>query len=166
MTKWCQECIDLKKKRKLQAEDAEAQTRQNELLQESLHRLTGQRSTAADSQDPLETMRHPELAFIFNEVKRLSVIYMEKYVSDHWVTLHKEIIEECHEQWTWIYRIILLPQHVLRSLLFQFGDIQAKVNFRRLCITIHPDKNPHELASKAFQKILEIYQHGANQDRN
>jgi hypothetical protein len=158
MNKWCQECVDLKKQRKMKVEDMEAQTRQNELLQESLRRLTGQRAaTILAEQDPLEVVTSPDLSLVYTEVKRLSQIYLENYVSSNSHTLNRETIEESLDQWTWIYRIMLMPEYLLRSILFQFGDKQSRANYRRLCIAVHPDKNPHELASKAFQKIIHVY---------
>ena len=72
------------------------------------------------------------------------------------------ISEETLDQWVWTYRIILLPDAVLRDLLHQFGSKQAKSNYRKLCILVHPDKNVHDNASRAFQKLLRVYTSSSN----
>jgi curved DNA-binding protein CbpA len=61
----------------------------------------------------------------------------------------------------WIYQILLLPQNILQELLFKTNEKQSKSNFRKLCILVHPDKNTHELASKAFQRLLSVFQQGS-----
>ncbi len=168
MKRWCHECCELKKKHRSIHNDREAYERQvvppeqNQLLEESLRRLHQKnehsRSSGSDEQpeDPLDSIKTFEHQVIFEEVKRLATICVENHLKQLAVP-ELETLDEQIDQWIWVYRVILLPSVVLHDLIFQFGEKQAKANYRKLCIVIHPDKNEHPKASQAFQKLLEVY---------
>ena len=97
-----------------------------------------------------------QMQITYTEIKKLSILYLNKYI-DETGTRGTEENNQTTEQLVWIYRLLLLPQPLLSQILFQFGDKQAKANFRRLCILTHPDKNVHPLSNKAFQKLLNVF---------
>lgn len=168
MKRWCHECCELKKKHRSIHNDREAYEHQvvspdkNQLLEESLRRLhfKNEQSTGFASQeqpdDPLDSIKTFEHQVIFEEVKRLATICVENHMKQQAIP-SLESLDEQIEQWIWVYRVILLPSVVLQDLIFQYGEKQAKANYRKLCIVIHPDKNEHPKASQAFQKLLEVY---------
>lgn len=114
------------------------------------------------SNDCLEGIKDHKQQQIYEEIKKLSNLYVENYATSQLESFDAQYMEDNFEQWNWIYRINLLPESVLRALLFQWGSKQAKSNYRRLCILVHPDKTTHPLASKAFQKVLTAYQAASN----
>lgn len=107
------------------------------------------------NQDLLEVLNNLELATTYAEIKKLAVVYLNKYLKETTSSSPSDAFLRDHlEQFVWVYRLIIMPESLLKHLLFQFGDKQARVNYRRLCILTHPDKNCHPLAGKAFQKLL------------
>lgn len=109
----------------------------------------------ASKESNLEYISHPQHALAFNEVKKLALLYLDKYLKEGLQGIVTDkFLEENLEQFLWVYRIILMPETLLKELLFQFGEKHAKANYRRLCILTHPDKNCHPLAAKAFQRLI------------
>jgi hypothetical protein len=103
--------------------------------------------------DSLEKeLSNPELEAVNQEIKKLSNLYTTKWLTE------VEKTDCTVEQVLWVYRILLYPNLVLKHLLFQGGEIQAKQNFRKLAILIHPDKNSHQCASQAFKKLLSTFE--------
>lgn len=102
-------------------------------------------------------LNNPQQQLVYNEVKKISNLYLEKYLTEAKQT---ELDQTAFEQFVWFYRLLLLPTPLLSLLLFQHGERQAKINYRRLCILSHPDKNVHPLAAKAFQKLLNCFNQG------
>jgi hypothetical protein len=142
----------------------------NALLQDSLRKYIQTTATTrptliqADEQggEAFESFKEVKSQAIFNEVKNMATLYLNKYLGERPDLLQdKDLIDECFDQWIWVYQILLLPQSVLQELLFKSNDKQSKTHFRKLCILVHPDKNTHELASKAFQRLLSVFQQGA-----
>lgn len=100
-------------------------------------------------------LKNAEFATTYAEIKKLAVVYLNKYLKDANCNAPSEaFLRDNIEQFIWVYRLILMPEAILKHLLFQFGEKQARMNYRRLCILTHPDKNCHPLAGKAFQKLL------------
>lgn len=98
---------------------------------------------------------------VFEEVKRLANIYMENYIAERPQLLNDtQRLSENYDQWLWVYITLLLPAFLLNEMLFKPNEKQSKSVFRKLCILVHPDKNSHELASKAFQRLLTTFQSG------
>jgi DnaJ-class molecular chaperone len=109
----------------------------------------------------LESFKDQKSQAIFDEVKNLATHYINKYLSDRPELFQdREHVEENFDQWMWVYQILLLPEYLLVELLFKQNEKQCKSNFRKLCILVHPDKNTHELASRAFQRLLTVFQSG------
>jgi hypothetical protein len=109
----------------------------------------------------LESFKDHKSQAIFEEVKHLATLYLNKYLTDRQDLLQdRDVIDESFDQWMWVYQILLLPQYLLSELLFRQNEKQSKSNFRKLCILVHPDKNTHELASRAFQRLLTVFQLG------
>lgn len=117
--------------------------------------MSGGESKASE---PLEQVVKPELNQVYRQIRRMAGIYLDQFVHEILPRADPESLEECFEQYLWVYKLLLLPAPVLAELLSQFGERQAKANFRKLCILVHPDKNQHPLASKAFQKLVDVYQ--------
>lgn len=122
------------------------------------HGSTAQGGLPPAACDVLEFIRDPECQKLYCEVKHLANKYVETYAATKLEQFDGQYMEDNYEQWMWIYRISILPESVLKTLLFQHGSKQAKSHYRRLCILVHPDKTTHPLASKAFQKVLSAYQ--------
>lgn len=170
MNKWCQECVEKKKKQKEMAFSQEALNQQNALLQESLRKFVidnqSSRTYARElygepEVDPICTFYDPANIAVFEEVKRLANIYIENYISERPELLtDRQRLSENYDQWLWVYITLLLPLHTLNDMLIRTNEKQNKSAFRKLCILVHPDKNSHELASKAFQKLLSTFQAG------
>lgn len=114
-------------------------------------RISG--TTKLPEVDSLEReLQKPELETVNKEIKKLSNLYTTKWLTE------VEKTDCTVEQVLWVYRILLYPNLVLKHLLFQEGEVQAKQNFRKLAILIHPDKNSHQCASQAFKKLLSVFE--------
>lgn len=176
MNKWCQECAEKKKKRKEIAYSKEAisqqvgASNQNALFEESLRNFvyenkssrTHPREQCADFEaNDYCTFNDQNNMLVFREIKRLASIYMDNYIAERPQLLEdRQKLSENYDQWLWVYVTLLLPVDLLNDMLFRPNEKQNKSNFRKLCILVHPDKNSHELASKAFQKLLSAFQAG------
>lgn len=145
MTKWCREC-----------EDTPRLIRPQQESWQPTEKSTSHKKPMGELPDPLEYCMNSQMQITYTEIKKLSILYLNKYI-DETGTRGTEENNQTTEQLVWIYRLLLLPEPLLSQILFQFGDKQAKANFRRLCILTHPDKNVHPLSNKAFQKLLNVF---------
>lgn len=151
MTKWCATCHQSHSSQRVEQENMSAK---NIYFQEK-----AQSFGSSSGSDQMEVIvNNPQQQLVYNEVKKISVLYLEKYLSEAGQT---QLDQTAMEQFIWVYRLLLLPNPLLSLLLFQHGERQAKLNYRRLCILSHPDKNVHPLAAKAFQKLLNCFNMGA-----
>lgn len=51
------------------------------------------------------------------------------------------------------YRLLIVPDKTLLSFLQSLGKEEARKEFRRVAMLVHPDKNSHPNAKIAFQKL-------------
>jgi hypothetical protein len=51
------------------------------------------------------------------------------------------------------YKLLIMPDKTLLEILSSLGREEAKKEFRRVAMLVHPDKNSHPNAKIAFQKI-------------
>jgi len=57
-----------------------------------------------------------------------------------------------------VYKIMIMPEQVLQSYMFNLNGDSLRSEFRRMAKIIHPDKNKHPQAGTAFQKIYKVYE--------
>ena len=57
------------------------------------------------------------------------------------------------------YKLLIIPDKTLRTYLLSLGKENAKKEFRRIALLVHPDKNSHPNSKLAFQKL---YNHFVN----
>lgn len=93
-----------------------------------------------------------QFQIVNQEIKKLAGVYTLK-----WLEQIKTETTCIIDQIVWVYRILLYPEHILRSLMFQEGEKQARKNFRKMAIIVHPDKNQHPLSSASFKKLLKVF---------
>ena len=144
MTKWCFECLDTLKSSKTSSFSSQFE----EIELKEMYDIQKEKSDL----DLLEYIKNKEHSMTYSEVKRLARMYLEKYISQSGIKVEDRLDAE---QLNWVYRLTLIPSKTLQVLINQFGPVQAKSNFRRLCILTHPDKNSHPLAANAFRKLIE-----------
>ncbi len=51
------------------------------------------------------------------------------------------------------YKLLIIPDKTLLEILRSLGREEAKQEFRRVAMLVHPDKNSHPNAKIAFQKL-------------
>lgn len=59
-----------------------------------------------------------------------------------------------HDKIVETFRLLIMPDKTLFSFLKSLGKEEAKKEFRRFALLVHPDKNPHPNAKIAFQKLF------------
>jgi len=57
-----------------------------------------------------------------------------------------------------VYKILIMPEEILQSYMFNLNADTLRSEFRRMAKIIHPDKNKHPQAGNAFQKIYKVYE--------
>jgi hypothetical protein len=60
-----------------------------------------------------------------------------------------------------VFKIIYMPREILQASFQSVGD-GLNSCFRKMAILVHPDKNSHPLANRAFQKLSQVYSLCAN----
>jgi len=71
----------------------------------------------------------------------------------------KDFADQCqYPQILQVYKILVMPEEILKSYMFNLKAEALKSEFRRLARLIHPDKNKHPKAGSAFQKIHKLYE--------
>lgn len=115
-------------------------------------RITGLKKSS-ENEILEKKLENPEFEVINKEIKKLADMYTFK-----WLENMKSSTTCTLEQIQWVYRVSLYPERVFQFLLFQHGKDQAKTNFRKLVILLHPDKNGHPGSAKAFKKLLKVYE--------
>ena len=151
MTKWCSLC-SCPYKELYSEEKRLRQEREERLEHEGLHWQHQEQKQNQQQQPKQQADTHYEQTIV--EIKRLASIYTENFLREG---PFREL-EEFREQFNWVYRILLLPDLLLRLLILKDGLNQSKINYRRLCILTHPDKNSHPLATNAFQKLVRVFE--------
>lgn len=64
-----------------------------------------------------------------------------------------------YDQTYWTYKIMIMPDDMLASILAHEKNIQVlKLIYRKLSLLIHPDKNEHPMSSGAFMKLYKAYE--------
>jgi len=71
----------------------------------------------------------------------------------------KDFTGQCqYPQILQVYKILVMPEEILKSYMMNLKGEALKSEFRRLAKLIHPDKNRHPNAGAAFQKIHKLYE--------
>lgn len=75
-----------------------------------------------------------------------------------------------YQQILQVYKLLIMPEQVLQTYMFNLNDEGLKGEFRRMAKIIHPDKNKHPQAGNAFQKVYKVYEvalsrHEGNQQK-
>lgn len=63
-----------------------------------------------------------------------------------------------YQQILQVYKILIMPEQVLQTYMFNLSAETLRAEFRRMAKLIHPDKNKHPQAGNAFQKIYKVYE--------
>lgn len=58
------------------------------------------------------------------------------------------------------YKLLIVPEKTLQTHLFSLGKDNAKKEFRRMALLVHPDKNSHPNSKIAFQKLYNHFIQG------
>ena len=85
------------------------------------------------------------------EIDKIANTFTNKYFQN---SENKEILS--HEQVFHVYKILVIPEEVIRKYLSILQKTKLKQEFKRYALILHPDKNCHPEAKKAFQKIYSI----------
>jgi hypothetical protein len=63
-----------------------------------------------------------------------------------------------YQQILQVYKIVIMPEEILQTYMFNLNADTLRSEFRRMAKIIHPDKNKHPQAGNAFQKIYKVYE--------
>jgi len=63
-----------------------------------------------------------------------------------------------YQQILQVYKILIMPEQVLQTYMFNLNGDALRAEFRRMAKIIHPDKNKHPQAGNAFQKVYKVYE--------
>jgi len=63
-----------------------------------------------------------------------------------------------YQQILQVYKILIMPEQVLQTYMFNLNGEALRAEFRRMAKIIHPDKNKHPQAGNAFQKVYKVYE--------
>lgn len=87
------------------------------------------------------------------EIEKMAQKYSREFMS------RKEFTGDVtYQQILQVYKILIMPEDVLQSYMFNLNADMLKQEFRRFAKIIHPDKNKHPQAGPAFQKIYKVYE--------
>jgi len=87
------------------------------------------------------------------EVETLAKKYTIEYMSQ------KDFAGEVtYQQSLQVYKIVIMPDEILQSYMFNLNSETLRSEFRRMAKIIHPDKNKHPHAGNAFQKVYKVYE--------
>jgi len=144
---WCKDCKVKRKqllKEMLQAEDeriaAERKMRQEKLFEDVRKRAQlNEETKKQESKSELESLK-----IVFEEITRLASKYAREYCQ-------KDESAE-YEQTLLLYQTLILPEKCLSTYFTSLSKVEARKEFRRYTILLHPDKNSHPKAKQAFQK--------------
>jgi len=67
-----------------------------------------------------------------------------------------------YQQILQVYKIMIMPEEILQTYMFNLNADTLRSEFRRMAKIIHPDKNKHPQAGNAFQKIYKVYEIALN----
>jgi len=88
-----------------------------------------------------------------NDIETLAKKYTSEFMSS------KDFVGQCeYQQILQVYKILIMPEEILKSYMLNLTTEGLKAEFRRLAKLIHPDKNKHPKAGLAFQKIHRLYE--------
>jgi hypothetical protein len=162
--KWCSQCMKDEKeqmksqfeqeRQKKQTEDEERQKRLfEEAKRKAMENMAGNCRPQAfpvnnSSISPAEYYRKMEF-----DIETLAKKYTTEFMSS------KDFTGQCEQQQIFqVYKILVMPEEILKSYMFNLPTDALKAEFRRLAKLIHPDKNKHPKSGLAFQKIHRIYE--------
>lgn len=166
--RWCLDCVKDEKaeiRRKCEEErllrqkkDEEAQKK---IFEEAKRRATEGQSFQQQSQyaRPAMSTGYPTQSILeyFQrmdyEIEKMAQKYSREFMS------RKEFTGDVtYQQILQVYKILIMPEDVLQSYMFNLNAEMLKQEFRRFAKIIHPDKNKHPQAGPAFQKIYKVYE--------
>jgi len=103
------------------------------------------------SQRPMSTLEYFQR--IDYEIESLAKKYTLEFMSQK--TFTGEIN---FQQILQVYKIMIMPEEILQTYMFNLNADTLRSEFRRMAKIIHPDKNKHPQAGNAFQKIYKVYE--------
>jgi len=108
-------------------------------------------NTGYGSQRPMSTLEYFQR--IDYEIESLAKKYTLEFMSQK--TFNGEI---SFQQILQVYKIVIMPEEILQTYMFNLNADTLRSEFRRMAKIIHPDKNKHPQAGNAFQKIYKVYE--------
>jgi len=111
----------------------------------------GGANSGASSQKPMSTLEYFQR--IDYEIESLAKKYTTEFMS------RKEFSGDItYHQILQVYKIVIMPEEILQSYMFNLNADTLRSEFRRMAKMIHPDKNKHPQAGNAFQKVYKVYE--------
>lgn len=162
---WCKYCNKEKRnnlKRQIQEEnnlfEEIKKQRQEEVLKEARKKMFfqnfGQNNFEFFSREQRQaTINEFEENYVQleREIDKIANTFTNKYFQS------SENIENLsNEQVFHVYKILVIPEEVIRKYLSILKKTKLKQEFKKYALILHPDKNCHPEAKRAFQKIYSI----------
>lgn len=147
---WCQYCRkDVKSETKRQKEIENEQKRQREY--EHQKKLFEESKKHMESEQGAQQNAQPQFSIqdVLNQVDLKARYETQKFMSQAQTNLSEVGVYQ-------VYKTIYMPSEILQA---SFNSLGEGLNscFRKMAILIHPDKNSHPLANRAFQKLSQAY---------
>lgn len=147
---WCPHCKkDAKNEYKRQMEIENEIRRKKEI--ENQQKLFEESKKRLENEKAQQEENHQKYTIneILIQVDMKSKIETQKFMSLGQTNLSEESVYQ-------VYKIIYMPSEILQA---SFLSLREGLNscFRKMAILVHPDKNSHPLANRAFQKLSEVY---------
>ena len=85
----------------------------------------------------------------------------EKHTREYFLKLEREIEENSEsaeiKKIREMFKILIIPRKSLTTYFEYLEKEEAKKEFRKYALYLHPDKNEHPSAKKAFQKLYKAF---------
>lgn len=164
--RWCAQCAKeerafLKKKceqEKVEREKQEEQCQQKlfeeakkKAIKDNAPQPNQSQGTHSSHQRPMSALEYFQR--IDFEIETLAKKYTVEFMSQKDFTGNVT-----YQQSLQVYKIVIMPDEILQSYMFNLNSDTLRSEFRRMAKIIHPDKNKHPQAASAFQKVYRVYE--------
>lgn len=155
---WCQSCKkDVKNENKRQKEIEKEIKRQKEYEYQKKLFEESKKHVESNEQEKSSSAGYT-MQYILHQVELKADFETKKFMSLGTTNQTETSVFQ-------IYKVIYMPSEILQAFFKSTGD-GLNSCFRKMAVLVHPDKNSHPLANRAFQKLSQAYNMCLNKDNS